>query len=373
MAHRLAVATSALALGFFGSAKAQTTADAPPEAVRASSWLPGSIHFSGVMDGYYSANLNHPSSRTNQLRNFDVNADQFSLNMTKVTAELPPAPVGFRLDMGFGEAFDLFNGGESSSVLMRYVMQAYVSFKPAAWKGVQIDFGKHATLAGAEPSETYLNWNYSRSLLYANGPYYHFGLRSTFPVHPNISTGFSLVNGWNNIKDNNSGKTVGLHGNFKTAKISWSHSYYTGPEQDGSLANRRHFYDTVVNVTPHGRVGCYLNFNYGTERTAGAGSNDWIGIAGAARFAANDRIAFSPRMEWYKDKDGAITGLAQELKEFTITAEWTFKPGFITRFEFRRDWSDRPFFQRGQAPAAFEHQDTLLIGLIAFFGPRRLE
>lgn len=32
-----------------------------------------------------------------------------------------------------------------------------------------MDFGKFYTSAGAELTETHLNWNYSRSLIYANG------------------------------------------------------------------------------------------------------------------------------------------------------------------------------------------------------------
>ncbi len=63
--------------------------------------------------------------------------------------------------------------------------------------------------------ETNANWNYSRSLLFAWAiPYYHFGLRTTFPVGAHFTGGVQVVNGWNNIEDNNSGKTVGLTGAF---------------------------------------------------------------------------------------------------------------------------------------------------------------
>jgi hypothetical protein len=36
----------------------------------------------------------------------------------------------------------------------------------------------------------------------------------------------------------------------------------------------------------------------------------------------------------------------------------------------RRDWSDKPFFDRGATPGVFKHQDTVLLGLVAFFGPK---
>ena len=72
----------------------------------------GEISFSGLVDGYYSLNFNHPASRINQLRNFDVQANQFSLNMAKLTLERAPDPLGFRMDLGFGRAFEIVHGAE---------------------------------------------------------------------------------------------------------------------------------------------------------------------------------------------------------------------------------------------------------------------
>jgi hypothetical protein len=169
----------------------------------------GEINFSGLIDGYYSLNFNHPASQTNQLRNFDVKANQFSLNMAKVTLEHAAEPVGFRLDLGFGRAFEMVHSAEQAPSVFRNIEQAYISYKPAGGKGLQIDFGKHVTMAGAEVIETSSNWNYSRSLLFAWAiPYYHFGLRTSMPVGKHFTAGFHLVNGWNNVEDNNSGKTI---------------------------------------------------------------------------------------------------------------------------------------------------------------------
>ena len=64
---------------------------------------------------------------------------------------------------------------------------------------------------GAEVIETKDNWNYSRGLLFTYAiPFYHFGVRAKYAFNDKYSlTGF-LVNGWNNVVDNNSGKTYGV-------------------------------------------------------------------------------------------------------------------------------------------------------------------
>ncbi len=307
----------------------------------------------------------------NVIRNFDVKANQFSLNMAKLTASHAADPVGFQLDLGFGRAFDIFHATDPAFPTIRNIEQAFVSFKPPKAKGLQLDFGKFVTSAGAELTETYLNWNYSRSLLYANGPYYHFGLRASMPLNQYFTAGVQLVNGWNNVEDNNSGKTGGITTALVTKKVSWFNNYYVGPEKTGTNDGLRHFYDSVLLLTPTDKANFYVNFDYGTDRRIGGGGNNFYGVAGAAHFVLTDHISVSPRLEWYNDAAGFITGTPQKLKEFTMTAEYKWVEGLLSRLEYRHDWSNMPFFDRGNEPASAKHQDTLLLGIVAYFGPRR--
>ncbi|HXG34069.1 MAG TPA: porin [Bryobacteraceae bacterium] len=358
-----------------GSASASADANGPRE------WSVGPISFSGLIDGYYSLNFNHPDSRTNQLRNFDVKANQFSLNMAKLVMEHSPDPLGFRVDLGFGRAFDLIHGSETGPEIFRNIEQAFVSYKPPKAKGLQLDFGKFVTNAGAEVIETHSNWNYSRSLLFAWAiPYYHFGARVTMPLGSHFSAGVSLVNGWNNVEDNNTGKTVGFTGTVTTSKLTWTHNYYVGPEKADVNRGYRHLYDTTLLVTPHPGASFYINFDYGTDQGAHLlrhavpvefSKSRWVGVAGAARFAVNSWFAIAPRLEWFHDADGFSTGTPQKLKEFTLTGEFRMAQGVLTRLEYRRDWSDQPFFDRGATPGVFKHQNTLLAGFVAYFGPER--
>ena len=59
-------------------------------------------------------------------------------------------------------------------------------------------------------------------------PYFHFGLRASMPVNKYFTAGVQVVNGWNNLEDNNSGKTIGLTGSFTTPKFTWNNTYYAG-------------------------------------------------------------------------------------------------------------------------------------------------
>src|SRR6267154_2994957 len=226
---------TAVAAATPAAAPTATPAPQDPAPASAPTWSVGPIDFSGLVDGYYSFNANHPASQLNQLYNFNDKTNQFSLNMAKVSLAHSPDPVGFQVDLGFGRAFEIFNRqpSERASDTFRFLEQAYLSVKPPKAKGLEVDFGKFVTSAGAEVIETNGNWNYSRSLLFALAiPYYHFGVRTSIPIGKYLTGGVQIVNGWNNIGDNNSGKTVGLTGTITTKKFAWSNNYYAGPENN---------------------------------------------------------------------------------------------------------------------------------------------
>ena len=319
---------------------AQTPAPDPaPPAPSPSPWTRGGVNFSGVIDAYYSYSPNDPGSGLNLTRAFDLQANSPTLSMAKLTIEKEAGPIGFRVDITAGRLGRIFNSTEPDLAggALRLLPQAYVSFKPKSWHGVQVDVGKFYTSAGAEVTETQLNWNYSRSLLYAFGPYYHMGARVTAPVNKMWTTGFQLINGWNNVDDLNSGKSYGFTNSFNlTKKISLANVYYAGPEKLNTNKGWRHYNDTVVNYLVNEKVAALFNYDYGFDRGAdGAKGSQFQGFAGAVRYQLAKHWAVSPRLEWFSDRNGLMTGTAQSLHEVTVTGEYKPLDWMLTRLEFR--------------------------------------
>jgi hypothetical protein len=349
------------------AAAAAAAAPAPPPPK--SPFTQGGMDFSFMFDGYVDANFNHPDSGFNQLRNFDFRADTLHVNMGKITIDRGPAPVGFHLDVGFGQAFDVIHSTDRAPNAFKYFEQAYVSFKPKSWHGVEVDAGEFVTSAGAEVIETNANWNYSRSLLFSWAiPYYHFGVRASIPIGK-FTGGVQVVQGWNNIYDNNSGKTIGINGAYAWKKVTWSHNYYVGPEKTKTNQGIRQLYDTTVLVNASDNLSYYVNFDYGRDKYIGNGAAKWYGLAGAARYAIGKKFALAGRLEFFSDPDGFSTGTSQSVKEFTATGEYKMSSWLMSRLEFRDDWSNQPFFQK-RAGSAY-NQPTVLLGMVAFFGPKK--
>ena len=53
-----------------------------------------------------------------------------------------------------------------------------------------------------------------------------------------------------------------------------------------------------------------------------------------------------------------------------MTAEGKVARGLLARLEYREDWSDQKFFERGSTPGGYKNQATLMLGVIAFMEPK---
>jgi outer membrane murein-binding lipoprotein Lpp len=336
-----------------------------------------STNISGFVDGYYGYNFNQPRNRMTSFRSFEGPSNQFSLNMIELIFDKAPSVdngrLGYRLAFGYGNAMNAVNGGDPGGLgFAQYLKEGYLSYLAPVGNGLQFDFGKFVTPHGAEVIESKDNWNYSRGLLFSYAiPYYHFGLRSKYNLSEKGWVAAYLVNGWNNIVDNNTGKTVGVgFGWTPSSKFSLVQNYMAGPEQTDTNANWRHLSDTLVTISPTSNLSFILNYDYGRgDRVAGlADSVRWQGIAGYVRYAFNEKNAFAVRYEWFDDNDGFTTGVGQQLKEFTTTYEHRISSGLITKLEFRRDYSNQPTFVKGELPAGA--QNTVAAGLVYTFDAR---
>ncbi len=410
-----------------GGAPAATPAPAAP------TWSIGPIDFSGTIDGYYSWNAQHPVTKTNELYNFDIPTNTFSLNMAKLAMSHSPDPVGFEFDLMFGNtAQQISSASGSDNFFDRNVEQAYVSFKPAKAKGFEIDFGKFVTSAGAEVIESYSNWNYSRGLLFAWAiPYFHFGVRTSWPMGKHVTGGFQVVNGWNDDFSVNSRATLGANVGITYAKWSLIENWYGGEDNEvfesaggvTSAGNKgwRNLFDTVFTFTPTSKISGYINYDFAENRNYGLSStffnptgpahtafpdgslSRWQGIGAAIHYQATSKWAFTPRFEVFDDATGAAmlgadtqsfdngTGfrpIRQTVKEITVTGEYKILEGLEWRAEYRHDFSNEPFFVRGFGADTCtgitlatcmegfglqnsKTQDTVTIAFIGFFGPKR--
>jgi hypothetical protein len=205
---------------------------AEPEKVTVASLL-GPTSLSGFIDTYYQTNFNHPAGELTALRSFDYRDKSINLNMIELILDKAPdatmGRTGYHVSLGYGDAMSAIDATERASSgfgnnapgFDQFVKEAYFSYLAPVGTGLQVDVGKFVTPMGAEVIESKDNWNYSRSILFSYAiPYFHFGARAKYTFNSKYAlTGF-LVNGWNNVVDNNELRLDSHQGNNRYAHLS---------------------------------------------------------------------------------------------------------------------------------------------------------
>ncbi len=350
-------------------AKPADPAPPPAPAAKYNGWV-----FSILADGYVTKNFNTPSSNFNQLQNFDLTSGHPELSFAKFTVDKSDKVFGIHADIGAGESMRWIHLGDPAALdhkALRFIEQAYVIVKPNHTHGTEFDFGQFVTSAGAEVIESSSNWNYTRSLLFAWAiPYYHFGLRTSTPVTKELNVGFQLVNAWNSIWGNNNMDNIGLTLALTKKKFAYSANYYEGPNHQGTTKGKRNLFDTTLLLTPTGKFNAYINADFGRDNhIIGGGGDSWYGIAGAARYQLTKQFAVAGRLEAFNDKDGFNTGVAQVVKEVTLTGEYKLNDHLVGRLEYRHDASDKPYFDRNRFLAVEKNMNTFTAGIVVLLGP----
>ena len=335
------------------------------------------LSITGLLDTYYTTNFNHPEDGTNTLYYTNPNARGFGLNQAKLEIDASgDGPVGFRSDIWFGSGARLFRDGLEPGPLedVLYLQQAYGYYQ---WdNGAELDVGLFGTIAGLEVAESHLNWNYSRGILWAwNEPFSHLGAKLSVPLSDTFTSTVMLVNGFDNAFDQNSGKSYGVQGSWApNDRFNTTLTWINGPEN--ALSNQGwqknlswNFYAGI-----HEKFEVMANLDYIQANDATSSATSW-GMGYYARLSPTEKFRIASRYEFLDDEDARSTGVNQNLKEFTLTFEYAPEPRFITRLEYRRDWSDVDFFSRGAfgpggEPNLVSDQDTLTLAFMWIFGPK---
>lgn len=336
--------------------------------------------FTGTLDGYYSYNFNKAivgGQRINNYRAFDTRDQTFSLNYGEIAVDYKPNNVGVHADIGFGDAADVVHATEPGGQnLWRHIQQAYIT---GTHGKLTVNFGKFVTVHGAEVIETKDNWNYSRGILFSWAiPYYHFGVHASYAVNDKVNLMTYVVNGWNNVKDNNTAKSVGVMGSFKpTDKLTINTNLLYGKENPLTDESRT-LLDGVIIFNVNDDISLMANYDFGRDYAANllpgvrGPEADWQGVAGYVKVKLHDKISVSNRYEWFDDRQGFMTGTAQELQSYTATAMFPWE-GATFWTEYRRDWSNADTFNTsssglfGPIQGIRAYQNTITLGLTYAF------
>lgn len=371
-----------------------------------------------ALDGYYEYNFNHPVGRVNLLRAYDVLSNEFSLSQASVIFDRPPDLTGGRrwggrLDLQFGQATDTSQGNplnEPRPDIYRNIFQAYGTYIAPLGKGLNIDFGKWSSSLGVEGNYNKDQMNYTRSLWFTFLPFYHMGLRASYPISDRFAVNYWVVNGTNQVEGTNAFKDELFGFTAKPQKnLTWTMNYYLGMEHPdratatdcGPIPVQPGLCFTAIRPAPDGRLHIFDSYatwqatrkltlqvegDYAIERlwrnSAPGESSAPSHIDGGAayiQYQLTPKITLASRAEYMSDREttylaseagysALFSGITQALKENTVTFDYKMGDRFLMRYEWRRDFSNQPSFLTDEQGILSKDQNTATVGLLWWWG-----
>jgi hypothetical protein len=224
------------------------------------------------------------------------------------------------------------------------------------------------------------------------------GLRVGYNLSPKVNLTYWLVNGAQQTEDFNGFKSQAFIFTVKPGgTLTWNLNYYFGREQrdvnavlNPGLPNgpaqpglpvsnitpapdgREHILDTYVTWNANPKLTFMGEGDYVINRTFSSSAPQHVaGGAAYVRYQLTPQFAVAGRGEYMSDRGGLFSGLTQALKESTATAEYKFAEGFLVRMEWRRDFSNQPFFLTDVRAKLSKQQNTATLGLIWWFGQKQ--
>ena len=304
------------------------------------------LTFSGYVDTYFFGNLNNPASRSNLgasgfERVFDQKAGQFQVGLAQTKLTYSTDKVDGVIDLVFGNHADLANygnvvgrvSGSTSTALA--IKQAYITWK--ATEKFSITAGQFGTHIGYEVIDAPVNFNYSLSNLFGNGPFYHTGLKATVATSAKSSLTLGVVNGIDTKDDNND--KLGVMGQFYISPVDGWNVYINWLGSDEGVEEKS-FYSIFDLTTSYQITDKFLlgvNAAYGTQDKL-----SWGGAAVYAQVAFTDKFGLGARYEYFDNKNGIRAllnraGDGTSVNSFTLTGNVTLSENLLFKPEFRLD------------------------------------
>lgn len=301
-----------------------------------SSAIKRKLTLSGYADLYYQYDFNRPNDNTRPpfLFNFKKH-DRFSVNMALVKASFETKKIKTNLGIMTGDYST--NNLAPEPEFWRPVYEANIGYKFS--EKISADAGIFPSHIGCESAIAKDNWNLSRSLLAENSPYYETGIKLNYKPNKNWTFSVLGLQGWQNIKDQNSSKAFGTQVIFTpNEKIIFNSSSFIGNEKPDSAKQLRLFHNLYFSHTISEKLKTLFVVDLGAERRLDRqGYNKWMGTALLLQYAFAKKFALAARGEFFKDRNGVIisnylpskfetTGLAigldhQPLKYFVFRGE----------------------------------------------------
>jgi hypothetical protein len=319
------------------------------------SWK-GKVTIEGYIDTYYAYNFNSPSGNDQPYFVSMARHNEMNINLAYVDLRYTASRLRARFVPGFGTYVNSNNAAEPGS--LRNIIEASAGIKLSDKKNIWIDAGVFGSPYTNESAISKDHLAYTRSFAPEYVPYYLSGLKLTIPVSGGINAYVYLLNGWQQIQDQNKSKSLGTQLEIRASNhllLNWN--TYLGNERSAadSTIDTRMFSDFYFIYTKErlSATGCIYA---GVQKQAEGKDGVWWQANLIGRYNISNEFSITGRIEHFNDPDEVqivpITGVSG-FRSYSSSLGLNYKlaENILLRLEGRTFFSDKHVYMHGDEPS----------------------
>ncbi len=270
------------------------------------------VKWGAFLDTYYAMDFNRPKDHEREYTTQPTRSEEFNINLAHVEATLNTEKTRGRLALQYGNSVTKNYSGEptqgktSGADDAQIFQEAYVGKKlgDKTWLDAGIFFGS----IGIESWISRDNMTYTRSLISEYTPYYATGVRVDHQLDEKQSFQVQLLNGWQNISENNNGKALALqYKNKFTEKFTLAYNNFFGDEEVvGTKPRFRSYHNFVFDYSISDKYRLLAGVDFGHQsQQDNDGIDGWYATSIILGHKLDTENALSYRVEYMNDRHEA--------------------------------------------------------------------
>ena len=260
-----------------------------------------SVKFGAFLDTYIARNLTSPKTYKRSFTTQPTLMNEPQVNMAYVDGVLNQNDWRGRLALQYGSSVDTNYIFERNKTVQA-VQEAYVG--RALSEKLWVDAGIFLGNIGAESWISKYNWTYTRALHSDYVPYYSSGIRFEYLLNSRQNLQIQILNGWQNIQENISSKTLGLQYRYEiTPSLTFTYNNFLGDDIVAVKRSRFRQYHNLILKYLHSDKWHYLiAFDFGFQsQEFNSGIDGMMAPTLTLRRLFSSIQSLAMRLEYYDD------------------------------------------------------------------------
>lgn len=326
------------------------------------------LQLEAYADLYYAYNFNRPAGGDQPYFVSMTRHNEMNINLAYIAVAWTSERVRARVAPAIGTYMNANYAAEEGT--LKNVLEASAGIKLSGNKNIWLDAGVLSSPYSNESAISKDQLAYTRSFASEFVPYYLSGVKLSMPLGKKLKASFYLINGWQQIRDENSGKSLGTHLEYRPGEntvINWA--TYTGSESSEVNPDYGTRYFSDFSVYYHkNRISVSACAYAGYQERAIDDGSWWQSVI-IGGYDLSTELTLVLRMEYFNDRNQVLIDAPDQSPYFSTYGSsigLNARPfnNIMLRVEARNLWSSHPVYTRESIPV---NNSQTITGALTFW------